>query len=71
MANIPDVDNDCLGRIREDRSEVVGVLLVPAETHEGRQVGSLVDNRGVLEGSEVKHPHAAVGAHGGEDILRP
>lgn len=46
---VPDVEDDCLGRVGEDSGEVVGVLLVPAEAHERRQVVRLVDDGGVLQ----------------------
>lgn len=67
----PDVKDDRLGRVCEDRRKVIGVLLVPAEPHQGSQVVGLVDDGRVLEGSQVKHADAAVGTHRCEDVLCP
>lgn len=46
---IPDVKDNRLGGVGEDSSQVVGVLLVPAQAHERRKVVRLVDDGGVLE----------------------
>ena len=70
-APAPDVEDDRLGGVRENRREVVGVLLVPAQTHERRQVVRLVDDGRVLQRAEVEHSHAAIGSHRREDVLRP
>ena len=66
----PDVEDHSLGRVRENGGEVVRVLLVPAQTHERRQIVRLVDDGGVLERAEVEHSNAAIRSHRCKYVLR-
>ena len=45
----PDVKDDGFCRVCEDGGQIVGVLLVPAQPHERREIVRLVDDGGVLE----------------------
>lgn len=46
---VPDIKDDGLSGVRENRGEIVRVLLVPAEPHQRGKVMRLVDNCRVLK----------------------
>lgn len=48
-ASAPYVDDDDLVAVHQNRSEIVGVLLVPCKSKERGEIRRLVDNRGVLK----------------------
>lgn len=48
--------------------EIVGILLVPAESQQWVVLGVLVDDGAVLQVPQVEHPHRAVGAHRGKHV---
>jgi len=65
----PDVQHDGLLGLGVDGGQEVGVLLVPDDAKQRREVGRLVKDRGVLQRPEVEESQRAVGAHRAEDVL--
>ena len=65
---IPNVQDDHLQGVHENRGHVAGILLVPPEAQQRRLgLGALVDDGGVLLVAEIKHANRSIGRDRCED----
>jgi len=51
----PDIQNDQLRVVHGKSGKVVGVRLVPGEPDKGLKVWGLINDGGVIQGSQVEH----------------
>ena len=67
-AGDPDVEDDDLAGVHGHGGQVVGVLFVPGQPQQGRVMGVLVDDGGVFQMPEVKHPHTSICSNTGKHV---
>lgn len=70
VLRLPDVDDECGARACAERRDVVRVAAVPRDARQRHELGALVDDRGVLQRTEVEQTHRAVGARRDERVAR-
>lgn len=62
------IEHNNLGAVHDNGGHIPRVLLIPAESDQGRVgLGALVDNGGMLFVAEVENPNRAVGGDRGEN----